>query len=366
MDDKSITEFAAVLRRDKGVRTPIQVFFDDQISKYRLISGHRRYLASKKAGYNKIPAMIFSAKKAEEVFDMRLGENLDRVDLSIIDIAEQMNHALVQFGWTRKKIAEKFSTKSYRKYLGSDVTKIISLLQLPELQKQYLIDGTMHVNSAYKYIKLNIKNPVAATNAADALEALEEHIKNMSESRAKKLVDIVISKASGDEPEAEEVLNSNSEVNPTSELTDSEVETPESRIDPSLRLTPETCFEGDIKDEPTPVSSRRSSADDITPPTSQNESQNESDFDVEAKLAEAARSERNKEMSFEAVKAMLLKIEVGVQGYPISGFFEDLFSAMAGHDESIPEMISLLREFVLAPIAKEPEQEPKKGSNKKK
>lgn len=343
MDDKSITEFAAVLRRDKGVRTPIQVFFDISISKYRLISGHRRYLASKKAGYTTIPAMVFSAKKAEEVFDMRLGENLDRVDLSIIDIAEQMNHALVQFGWTRKKIAEKFSTKSYRKYLGSDVTKIISLLQLPELQKQYLIDGTMHVNSAYKYLKLNIKNPVAATNAADALEALEEHIKNMTESRAKKLVDIVISKASGDEPEAEEVLNSSS---PTTESTDSVIP-PENRIDPALRMTPETCFENDIKEEPTPVSSRRSSADDIQPPTSESESEN--DFDVEAQLKAAAKEARNKEMSREQIIAFLYDIEVGVQGFPISGFFEDLMSAIAGNEESKSEMIALLKDMVLAP-----------------
>jgi ParB/RepB/Spo0J family partition protein len=361
MDDKSITEFAAVLRRDKGVRTPIQVFFDDQISKYRLISGHRRYLASKKAGYNKIPAMIFSAKKAEEVFDMRLGENLDRVDLSIIDIAEQMNHALVQFGWTRKKIAERFSTKSYRKYLGSDVTKIISLLQLPELQKQFLIDGTMHVNSAYKYLKLNNKNPIAANNAKDALEALEDHIKNMSQSRARKLADIVISKASGDEPEAEEVLNSGVE---TPESTDSVIndsvindsEVTENRIDPSLRLTPNDCFP-ESEEEPTPISSRRSSPNDITPPTTKSDSENESNSEVERLLAEARKSERNKEMSFEAVKAMLQEIEAGVQGYPISGFFEDLFSAMAGHDESIPEMISLLKDLVLAP---------KKGANKNK
>ena len=366
MDDKSITEFAKILRRDKGVNSPIQVYYCPKTFKYRVISGHRRYLASVMAGFSEIPAMIVKDQLSkEDIFKLRTGENLDRVDLSLIDIAEAMDYSITVLNWTKKYTAEWFSLKSHRKYIGSDVTKIITLLQLPEIQKSFLIDGTMHVSTAYKWLKTNNKNPIAANNATDALEALEDHIKNMSQSRARKLADIVISKASGDEPEAEEVLNSevtptsestNSEVTPTTESTWKDSQNPESRIDPNLKLTPEDCFP-ESEDEPTPVSSRRSSADDITPPTSQNESQNESNSEVERLLAEARKSERNKEMSLEQVKAMLYEIEVGVQGYPISGFFEDLFSAMAGHDESIPEMIELLKDLVLAP---------KKGSNKKK
>jgi len=351
MDDASILEFAKVLRRDKGVNSPIQVYVDN--GKYKVISGHRRYLASLKAGFSDIPAMLIPKPCRETVFKLRTGENLDRVDLSLIDIAEAMEYSITELGWTRKYTAEWFSLKSHRKYLGADVTKIISLLKLPELYKSLLIAGNMHVASAYKWLKTNITNPVAAAQATEILEALEDNIENMSTARAKWVVDKAISKASGEEPESEDTLNSdntelpNSEVS-TSESTNSEVTTtPESRIDPSLRLTPEDCFpEGD---EPTPVSSRRSSADDITPPTSQNESQNESDFDVEAKLAEAARSERNKEMSREQIIAFLYDIEVGVQGFPISGFFEDLMSAIAGNEESKSEMISLLKDLVLAP-----------------
>jgi hypothetical protein len=271
-----------------------------------------------------------------------------------------MDYSITVLNWTKKYTAEWFSLKSHRRYIGSDVTKIVTLLQLPEIQKSFLIDGTMHVSTAYKWLKTNHKNPVAANNATDALEALEDHIRNMSQSRARKLADIVISKASGDEPEAEEVLNSNSDTVETPESVDSVINDsvindsviPQNRIDPALRLTPDDCFP-ESEEEPTPVSSRRSSPNDIQPP--QNDS--ESDSEVERLLADANKTERNKEMTLEGVKAMLYEIEVGVQGYPISGFFEDLFSAMAGNDESIPEMISLLKDLVLAP---------KKVANKKK
>jgi ParB/RepB/Spo0J family partition protein len=204
MDDKSIMEFAKVLRRDKGVNSPIQVYHDIKTGKYKVISGHRRYLASLKAGFSLIPAMIFPKPCRETVFKMRTGENLDRVDLSLIDIAEAMEYSITELGWTRKYTAEWFSLKSHRKYLGADVTKIISLLKLPELYKSLLIAGNMHVASAYKWLKTNIKNPVAAAQATEILEALEDNIENMSTARAKWVVDKAISKASGEEPESED------------------------------------------------------------------------------------------------------------------------------------------------------------------
>lgn len=358
MDDASILEFAKVLRRDKGVNSPIQVYLDN--GKYKVISGHRRYLASLKAGFSDIPAMLIPKPCRETVFRLRTGENLDRVDLSVIDIAEAMDYSITELGWTRKYTAEWFSLKSHRKYLGADVTRIISLLKLPELMKSLLICGNMHVNSAYKWLKTNIKNPVAAQQATEILEALEDNIENMSTARAKWVVDKAISKASGEEPESEEVLNSSSpttestdSVIPTTELPNSEVsKTPENRIDPNLKLTPESMFPE--ADEPTPVQSRKSSPNDIQPPKSDNE---ESDYEVERLLADAKKTERNSEMGREKIIITLKDLETGTQGFPICGVFEIILSAISGHDESIPELVSLCKEFILAP---------KKGANKKK
>jgi ParB/RepB/Spo0J family partition protein len=361
MDSESISQFAQVLKRDKGVRIPIEVYFDDTISKYRVISGHRRYLASVEAGFRNIKSMIYEIDHTSElgkklIFKMRIIENIERVNLSPIDTATQMRIAVEEMGMTKKATAALFSLKGTRKYYGSDVTKIISLLQLPEESQMLVHKGLMSKKSAYEILE---GDQVSRDIANKALKSLSTHIENLSKKQANKLVESVIQVVATENPD------SGIPIHPPTESNDSEVsisesvnsEVPENRIDPSLRLTPETCYENDIKDEPTPVSNRRSSANDIQPPTTKSDSFSESDSEVERLLADAKKSDRNKELSLEQVKAMLYEIEIGVQGYPISGFFEDLFSAMAGNDESIPEMISLLKDLVLAP---------KKGANKKK
>lgn len=371
MDAESISQFAQVLKRDKGVRSPIEVYFDTEISKYRVISGHRRYLASIEAGFRHIKSMVYEIDHTSElgkklIFKMRIIENIERVNLSPIDTATQMRIAVEEMGMTKKATAILFSLKGTRKYYGSDVTKIISLLQLPEESQMLVHKGLMSKKSAYEILE---GDKASRDIANKALKSLSSHIENLNKKQANKLVESVIQVVATENPD------SGIPIHPPTESVDSEIETsevtptenselvgkwkdsqnPESRIDPNLKLTPESMFP-ESEDEPTPVQSRRSSADDIQPP-SQNDSENESDFDVEAALKAAAKSERAKEMSREQIVALLYDIEVNIQGFPISGFFEDLMSCIAGNNESKSEMISLLKEFILAP---------KKSGNKKK
>jgi hypothetical protein len=259
-----------------------------------------------------------------------------------------------------------FSLKVTRKYYVQDVTKIISLLELPEESQKLVHNGSMSKKSAYELLEGDKESRERANRA---LKGLATHMDSLTKKQQNKLVDNVIQDIANDFPDSgipihPPTTESNDSEIETPESTDSEVTTtPESRINPSLRLTPDDCFP-ESEEEPTPVQSRRSSPNDITPPTSQNQNDSESDFDVEAKLAEAARSERNKEMSRERIIRMLMDIEEGTSGFPVCGIFEIILSAINGNNESIPEMILLCKEFVLAPIAKEPE--PKKGANKKK
>ena len=355
MDAESISDFSKVLKRDGGVRCPIEIYYDSTISKYRVISGHRRYLASIEAGFRHIKTMVYNIDHNDRklIFKMRIIENIERVNLSAIDTAKQMKYAFEELRMTKKAIAKLFSLKGTRKYYGQDVTKIISLLELPEESQKLVHNGSMSKKSAYELLEGDKESRERATRA---LKGLSTHMENLTKKQQNKLVDNVIQDIANDYPE------SGIPIHETTESTDSEIETtestdsvaPESRIDPALRMTPEDCFPE--ADEPTPVSSRRSSADDIQPPTSQNQ-ESENDYDVEAALKAAAKSDRNKEMSREQIIAFLYDIEIGVQGFPISGFFEDLMSAIAGNEESKSEMISLLKDLVLAP---------KKGANKKK
>lgn len=347
MDAESISDFSKVLKRDGGVRCPIEIYYDSTISKYRVISGHRRYLASVEAGFRHIKTMVYNISNDDRklIFKMRIIENIERVNLSAIDTAKQMKYAFEELRMTKKAIAKLFSLKGTRKYYGQDVTKIISLLELPEESQKLVHNGSMSKKSAYELLEGDKESRERANRA---LKGLSTHMENLTKKQQNKLVDNVIQDIANDYPE------SGIPIHETTESTDSEIETtestdsvaPESRIDPNLKLTPESMFPE--ADEPTPVSSRRASANDIQPPT-ESDSESENDYDVEAALKAAAKSERNSEMSLEQVKAMLYKIEVGVKGFPISGFFEFMFSAMKGDNVSIPDMISLLKEFILAP-----------------
>lgn len=354
MDAESISDFSKVLKRDGGVRCPIEIYYDSTISKYRVISGHRRYLASIEAGFRHIKTMVYNIDHNDRklIFKMRIIENIERVNLSAIDTAKQMKYAFEELRMTKKAIAKLFSLEGTRKYYGSDVTKIISLLDLPEESQKLVHTGAMSKKTAYELLEGD-KDSLQRANRA--LKGLSNHMENLTKKQQNKLCDNVVQDIATDFPDSGIPIHP-----PISESFDSEIETtesndsvaPESRIDPNLKLTPESMFPE--ADEPTPVS-RRSSADDITPPTSQDHDEN--DYDVEAALKAAAKSDRNKEMSREQIIAFLYDIEVGVQGFPISGFFEDLMSAIAGNEESKSEMIALLKDMVLAP---------KKGANKKK
>jgi ParB/RepB/Spo0J family partition protein len=363
MDAESILDFSKVLKRDGGVRCPIEVYYDSTISKYRVISGHRRYLASVEAGFRHIKTMVYNISNDDRklIFKMRIIENIERVNLSAIDTAKQMKYAFEELRMTKKAIAKLFSLKGTRKYYGQDVTKIISLLELPEESQKLVHNGSMSKKSAYELLEGDKESRERANRA---LKGLSTHMENLTKKQQNKLVDNVIQDIATDFPDSGIPIHP-----PTTESNDSEIETPdenselvgkwkdsqnpESRIDPNLKLTPESMFPE--ADEPTPVS-RRSSPNDIQPP-SQNDSESENDYDVEAALKAAAKSDRNKEMSREQIIAFLYDIEIGVQGFPISGFFEDLMSAIAGNEESKSEMIALLKDLVLAP---------KKGANKKK
>ena len=224
----------------------------------------------------------------------------------------------------------------------------------------------MSKKSAYELLEGDKESRERANRA---LKGLSTHIENLTKKQANKLVDNVIQDIATDFPdsgipihppttESNDSEIETSEVTPTTESTENselvgkwkDSQNPESRIDPNLKLTPEGMFPE--TDEPTPVSSRRSSPNDIQPP-SQNDSENESesDFDVERQLKAAGKETRNKEMSKESIIGLLTFLETGTQGFPICGFLEDLMSAIVGHEDAMSriEMVELLKEFVLAP-----------------
>lgn len=92
--------------------------------KYRLISGERRYRASKIAGLKDIPAYIRQAND-QQLLELALLENLQREDLNAMEIGLSYKRMMDELSYTQEQVAERMGKER------STVTNYIRLLKLP-------------------------------------------------------------------------------------------------------------------------------------------------------------------------------------------------------------------------------------------
>jgi ParB family chromosome partitioning protein len=92
--------------------------------KYRLISGERRWRASKLAGLKDVPAYIRQAND-QELLELALLENLQREDLNAVEIALSYKRMMEELNYTQEQVAERMGKER------STVANYIRLLKLP-------------------------------------------------------------------------------------------------------------------------------------------------------------------------------------------------------------------------------------------
>ncbi|MEI6410945.1 MAG: ParB/RepB/Spo0J family partition protein [Bacteroidota bacterium] len=90
---------------------------------YQIISGERRYRASKMAGLKEVPAYIRVAN-SQEVLEMALVENIQREDLNALEIADTYTALQIECNMTLEQIAERVGKER------STVNNYIRLRQL--------------------------------------------------------------------------------------------------------------------------------------------------------------------------------------------------------------------------------------------
>lgn len=92
--------------------------------KYRLISGERRWRASKMAGLKDIPAYVRQANDVQ-LLELALLENLQREDLNAMEIALSYKRMMEELDYTQEQVGERMSVDR------STVANFIRLLKLP-------------------------------------------------------------------------------------------------------------------------------------------------------------------------------------------------------------------------------------------
>ncbi len=103
-DEDALNELAASIRLH-GVIQPI-VINDNEDGTYLIIAGERRFRAARKAGLEKIPAVIkkYSDKQIKEI---AIIENLQREDLNPIEAARAIKQLMEEYSLTQEAVAER-------------------------------------------------------------------------------------------------------------------------------------------------------------------------------------------------------------------------------------------------------------------
>jgi len=109
---------------EKGVLEPLLVRYNPREDSYHIISGERRYHASRAAGLHEVPCIEKIADDAETL-ELGLIENIQRKDLTPFEEADGLQRLADHFDYTHDDIAKKIGRAR------SSVTEVLSLRIIP-------------------------------------------------------------------------------------------------------------------------------------------------------------------------------------------------------------------------------------------
>ncbi len=141
-----LEELAASIRHF-GLIQPITVRYHREEDTFEIISGERRWRASKMAKLKEIPAYIRIADD-QELMEMALIENLQREDLNAIEIATTYSRLKKEFELTDERIADRVGKKR------STITNFIRLLKLPEKVQDAIRENSISMGHARALVGL--------------------------------------------------------------------------------------------------------------------------------------------------------------------------------------------------------------------
>ena len=166
-NEETLRELASSIR-ELGVIQPITVR-KLAFNKYQLVSGERRFRASKLIGLEAIPAYIRIANDQESL-EMALVENIQRQDLDPIEIALSYQRLIDEINLTQEQMSDRVGKKR------STIANYLRLLKLDPIIQTGMRDG--FISMGHGRAMVNIESQV------DQLEVYEKIISNKLSVRA--------------------------------------------------------------------------------------------------------------------------------------------------------------------------------------
>ena len=146
-DETALQELAESIKV-LGIIQPITVRKDG--AKFEIISGERRYRASKMAGLKEIPAYVRLVND-QELLEMALVENIQREDLDAIEVALTYQRLLEEIGLTQEALSQRVGKER------STITNSIRLLKLNPDVQQAIRNGD--ISAGHGRSILSLENP---------------------------------------------------------------------------------------------------------------------------------------------------------------------------------------------------------------
>ncbi len=174
--------------KERGILQPIIVRkSNDDISKFEIIAGERRWLAAQKAGLHDVPVVITEADDLKSL-EFAIVENVQRNDLNPLEEAQGYKKLIDEFSYDQEKVS-KFIGKS-RSYIANalrllslpvDVVKLIENQKLSAGHAKILvglenasfvcrkiIENKLSVRQAENFVKLFKNKRQKPSNLKDA------------------------------------------------------------------------------------------------------------------------------------------------------------------------------------------------------
>ncbi len=179
-NEESLRELASSIK-ELGVIQPITVR-KLGFNKFQLVSGERRYRASKLIGKESIPAFIRIANDQESL-EMALVENIQRQDLDPIEIALSYQRLIEEIKVTQEQLSDRVGKNR------STIANYLRLLKLDPIIQTGMRDGFIAMGHGRAIININnlgeqldIYEKVISENlSVRETEALVRNLKNSSE-----------------------------------------------------------------------------------------------------------------------------------------------------------------------------------------
>jgi ParB family chromosome partitioning protein len=181
-DEQALGDLAASIKL-QGLIQPITVR-RVSANQYQLISGERRFRASKLAGLTHIPTYVRTAND-QQMLEMALIENIQRENLNAIEVALSFQRMLDEVGLKQEELGERVSKNR------STVNNYLRLLKLPPTIQASIRDGELSMGHARALI--TVEDPTQQLylhkhiiEQGLSVRKVEEMVRDLQRARPKK------------------------------------------------------------------------------------------------------------------------------------------------------------------------------------